>query len=162
MQPFLVNTELRHVKQSDCRFGETPNQIVFLLLDKLGPLHPGQLLTPFERWAHVFWDPALRKGIWRIPTTKKIKDVEALAGGVNEIHAYIDRLNMMNLPLHVRHLYEHYVNNHNDAIDDLEEHIYADIAERKRAALRMMNAGEPISKVAVLTGFTVELVESLR
>jgi hypothetical protein len=161
VQPFLVNNELRHVKQSDCRFGEIPNQIVFLLLDKLGPLHPGQLLTPIERWAHVFWDPELRKGIWRIPKTKEIKDVEALAGDVNEIHAYIDRLNMINLPLHVRYLYEHNVDYHNGAIDDIEERIHADVAERKRAALRMMDAGEPISKVAAETGFTVEVVERL-
>jgi hypothetical protein len=162
VQPFLVNNELRHVKQSDCRFGEIPNQIVFLLLNKLGPLHPGQLLTPFERWAHVFRDPALRKGMWRIPKTKRIKDVEALAGGVNEIHAYIDRLNMINLPLHVRQLYEHSVDYHNGAIDDLEERIHADVAERKQTALRMMNEGEPISKVAALTGFTVEVVARLR
>jgi hypothetical protein len=162
VQPFSVNTQLRHVKQSDCRFGEIPNQIIFLLLDKLGPLHPGQLLTAVERWAHVFRDPALKKGMWRIPTTKKITNVDALAGDVNEIHSYIDRLNMINLPEHVRYLYEHSVNYHNGCIDDLEERIHADVAERKRSALRMMNAGEPISKVAVLTGFTAEFVERLR
>lgn len=162
VHPFLVNTQLRHVKQSDCRFGEIPNQIVFLLLDKLGPLHPGQLLTPVERWAHVFWDPALKKGMWRIPTTKEIEDVDALAGDVNEIHSYIDRLNMINLPLHVRDLYEHSVNYHNGCIDDLEERIYADVAERKLAALRMINAGKPISEIASLTGFTVEVVERFR
>ena len=80
---------------------------------------------------------------------------------MNEIHAYIDRLNMINLPLHVRYLYEHNVDYHNGAIDDIEERIHADVAERKRAALRMMDAGEPISKVAAETGFTVEVVERL-
>ncbi len=103
----------------------------------------------------------MRKGIWRIPKTKKIKDVEALAGGVNEIHAFIDRLNMINLPLSVRYFYEHSVDNHNDAIDDLEERIHADVAERKLTVFRMMNAGEPISKVAAETGFTVEVVERI-
>jgi len=160
VQPFLVNPcELRHVRQSDRRFGEIPNQIVFLMLDKLSLPHPGQSLTPVERWAHVLWDPALRSGVWRIPTTKDIKDVEALAGDVNDIFAFIDRLNVINLPKYVTDQYAYSVNKHNQSIDALEENIREQ--RMKRTALRMKNAGKSSSEIASSMGLSVQDVENL-
>jgi hypothetical protein len=121
-EPFLVNPyELRHVKQLDRHLGDIPNQVVFLMLDKLKPPHPGQVLTPVERWAHVFQDPALRSGVATIPTTKRIKDVEALAGDVKSIRAFIDRLDVTKLPIHLRDNYDRVVNYNNGAILDIQE-----------------------------------------
>ena len=121
-EPFLVNPyELRHIKQLDRHLGDIPNQVVFLMLDKLKPPHPGQVLTPVERWAQVFQDPALRSGVATIPTTKRIKDVEALAGDVKSIRAFIDRLDVTKLPLHLRDNYDRVVNYNNGAMLDIQE-----------------------------------------
>ena len=121
-EPFLVNPyELRHVKRLDRHLGDIPVQVVFLMLDKLKPPHPGQVLTPVERWAHVFQDPALRSGVATIPTTKRIKDVEALAGDVKSIRAFIDRLDVTKLPIHLRDNYDRVVNYNNGAILDIQE-----------------------------------------
>ena len=121
-EPFLVNPyELRHVKQLDRHLGDIPNQVVFLMLDKLKPPHPGQVLTPVERWAQVFQDPALRSGVATIPTTKRIKDVEALAGDVKSIRAFIDRLDVTKLPLHLKDNYDRIVNYNNGAMLDIQE-----------------------------------------
>jgi hypothetical protein len=79
------------------------------------------VLTPVERWAHVFQDPALRSGVATIPTTKRIKDVEALAGDVKSIRAFIDRLDVTKLPIHFRDNYDRVVNYNNGAILDIQE-----------------------------------------
>jgi hypothetical protein len=121
-EPFLVNPyELRNVKRLDRHLGDIPNQIVFLMLDKLKPPHPGHVMTPVERWAQVFQDPALRSGVATIPTTKRIKDVEALAGDVKSIRAFIDRLDVTKLPLHLKENYDRVVNYNNGAMLDIQE-----------------------------------------
>ena len=79
------------------------------------------MLTPVERWAQVFQDPALRSGVATIPTTKRIKDVEALAGDVKSIRAFIDRLDVTKLPLHLKDNYDRIVNYNNGAMLDIQE-----------------------------------------
>ena len=78
-------------------------------------------MTPVERWAQVFQDPALRSGVATIPTTKRIKDVEALAGDVKSIRAFIDRLDVTKLPLHLKENYDRIVNYNNGAMLDIQE-----------------------------------------
>ena len=187
-EPFLVNPyELRHVKQLDRHLGDIPNQVVFLMLDKLKPPHPGQVLTPVERWAHVFQDPALRSGVATIPTTKRIKDVEALAGDVKSIRAFIDRLDVTKLPIHLRDNYDRVVNYNNGAILDIQEksiekgkkigmkkgeeigmkkgeEIGMKKGEEKGmkcVAERMLIGGSTISQIVKITGLSFEFVESL-
>ncbi len=123
-EPFPINPyELRHVKQLDRQLGDIPIQLVFLMLDKLKLPHSGQVWTPVERWAFVFRDPALRSKVTIIPTTKRIKDVEALAGDVKSIRAFIDRLDVTKLPLHLES-YDRRVNYNNGAFLDIQEKAY--------------------------------------
>ncbi len=106
----------------DRQLGDIPIQLVFLMLDKL-KLPPGQVLTPVERWAFIFWDAALRSKVTIIPTTKRIKDVEALAGDVKSIRAFIDRLDVTKLPLHLESYYRR-ANYNNGAFLDIQEKAY--------------------------------------
>ena len=184
MEPFLVNPyELRHVEQLDRHLGDIPNQVVFLMLSNLNPQHTGQVLTPVERWAHVFRDPALRSGVAKIPKTKEIKNVDALAGDVKSIRAFIDRLNVTKLPIHVKECYELAVNYHNGALADIEEkatekglklgqekglklgqEIGLKLGQEKSlkyVAQRMLIAGKTISEIVDLTGLSFQIVESL-
>ena len=168
MEPFLVNPhELRHVKQLDRHLGDIPIQVVFLMLSNLSPMRTGQVLTPVERWAHVFRDPALRSVVTKIPTTKKIKDVDALAGDAKSIRAFIDRLNVTKLPLHVKERYELAVNYHNGALADIvekatEKGLKLGLEKSlKYVAQRMLIEGQAISEIVDLTGLSFQFVESL-
>ena len=159
-EPFVVNPyELRHVKQLDRHVGDVPIQVVFFMLDKLKLPHPGQVLTPVERWAQVFRDPALKSGVARIPTTKKIKDVEALAGDVKSIRAFIHRLNVTNLPIHVKESYDRSIKYNNGAILDIQEK--ASQKALKSVAEKMLIDGSSVSQIVKITGLSHQFVESL-
>jgi hypothetical protein len=155
--------ELRHVNQLDRHLGDVPIQVVFLMLDKLKLPHPGQVLTPVERWAQVFRDPALKSGVARIPTTKKIKDVEALAGDVKSIRAFIDRLNVTNLPIHVKESYDRSIKYNNGAILDIQEKASQKSEQRtlKSVAEKMLIDGSSVSQIVKITGLSHQFVESL-
>ena len=121
-EPFLVNHyELRHVKQLDRHSGDFPVEVVLLMLDKSQPPRPGQVLTPVERWARVFREPVLKPGAGIIPTTKIIEDVDALAGDVESIRAFINRLEVTNLHINVKDSYARAIKYNNGAILDIQE-----------------------------------------
>jgi hypothetical protein len=123
MEPFVVNPyELRHAKQLDRHYGDIPIQIVFLMLGNLSPPLLGQVLTPVQRWAHALKDP-LRGGVTKIPKTKTIEDVDAVAGDVKAIRAFIERLDITKLPADVKESYEHsidYLDYHRGALIDIQ------------------------------------------
>ena len=164
MEPFVVNPyELRHTKQLDRHFGDIPIQIVFLMLDNLTPPHIGQILTPVERWAHVLRDPALRSGVAKIPKTKTIHDVEALAGDVKSIRSFIERLDVTKLPAAVKESYEHAVDYHNGALIDIEEKATKKGEEKiLRKFFEWLKAqGKSNQEIAETTCCSLEIVERL-
>jgi flagellar biosynthesis/type III secretory pathway protein FliH len=93
------------------------------MLGNLSPPLLGQVLTPVQRWAHVLKDQ-LRGGVTKIPKTKKIEDVDAVAGDVKAIRAFIERLDITKLPADVKESYEHsidYFDYHHGALIDIQD-----------------------------------------
>jgi predicted transposase/invertase (TIGR01784 family) len=119
MEPFLVNNyELRHTEQLERRYGDTPNQIVLLMLDNLNK-KAEELSSSLERWAYLFKDPSLKSGVSKISETKEISDPDLVSGGNKSIRAFIDRVNIEHLPQEVRERYIRSLVYFNDTILDI-------------------------------------------
>lgn len=63
MEPDLVNTyELRHTRDIERHFGDTPNQITLVMLDHLSETIP-ELSNPLEHWLYAFKDSTLKGSV---------------------------------------------------------------------------------------------------
>lgn len=186
MEPMLVNPyELRHIHRLDRHYGDTPNQLVLLMLANLQK-KPTKALSSVERWACVFRDDALKYGVRKIPKTKEIEDPEKIAGGNKAIEALIDRLDIRHLPRDVKERYVAAIDYHNDSWADIEEKIEARVEKRIEArvekkieakiekrvkaeeskkartnAMQMLKDGVTVDKVSEYTGLDLEEVKAL-
>lgn len=113
-----VNTcELSHVNHFHRRFGDVPNQMVFLTIGDLTK-SPAELSTSLERWCYLFKDDSDTKdGL--IHETLQIDDPDVVAGDIQAIHHFLDRLKLENVPDEVRLKYLSSINDHNDAVLDM-------------------------------------------
>ena len=182
MEPFLVNNyELRHTEQLERRYGDTPNQIVLLMLDNLNK-KAEELSSSLERWAYLFKDPSLKSGVRKISETKEISDPDLVSGGNKSIRAFIDRVNIEHLPQEVRERYIRSLVYFNDTILDIsmksrEEGEQIGIAkgeqklleekrkheeEKKHMVSMMVQEGMDLEKISRITGFSIEELQSLK
>jgi hypothetical protein len=182
MEPFLVNNyELRHTEQLERRYGDTPNQIVLLMLDNLNK-KAEELSSSLERWAYLFKDPSLKSGVRKISETKEISDPDLVSGGNKSIRAFIDRVNIEHLPQEVRERYIRSLVYFNDTILDIsiksrEEGEQIGIAkgeqklleekrkheeEKKHMVCMMVQEGMDLEKISRITGFSIEEIQSLK
>ena len=164
MEPLLVNPyELRHTKQLDRHYGDVPNQIVLLMLDNLNK-SAKELTTPIERWAYLFKDPSLRTGVKKILETKDIQDPEIVAGSDRAITAFIDRVNVKNLPQEVRDRYIRALNYCNTTIVDIEDKATERGIEQgiEKVARNLLKDGMSVEAVARNTGLSEEQIKKLK
>ena len=164
MEPFLVNPyELRHTKQLDRHYGDVPNQIVLLMLNNLTK-SDRELSTNIERWAYLFKDSSLKTGVRKIVETKDIYNPEVIAGPDKAITAFIDRVNIKNLPHEVRDRYISSINYYNTTIIDIEDKAIekGKYEERIKIALKMIFKQKSNEDIVELSGITPEELEELK
>ena len=163
MEPLLVNPyELRHTKQLDRHYGDVPNQIVLLMLNNLTK-SAKELSSPIERWAYLFKDSSLRTGVKKILETKEIQDPEIVAGPDKAITAFIDRVNVKNLPQEVRDRYIRSLNYYNTTILDIEDKATERGVEQgiEKVAKNMLKSRKPIEEIMEMTGLSREQIKNL-
>jgi hypothetical protein len=162
MEPFLVNTyELRHIKQLERHFGDIPNQIILLMMDRLEK-KAADLTSSIERWAYVFKDKSMRSGACKIHETKTIEEPAVIAGDDGAILAFFDRLNIKNVPHSVRERYVREVRYFNGSILDIREQGREQgyIEGLRVVAENMLKSGMPVQNVISLTGLTEDQIRS--
>ena len=162
MEPFLVNAyELRHVKQLERRFGNVPNQIVILMIDRLEKEAAG-LTTSIERWSYVFQNKSMRSGAAKILETKTIEQPAVIAGDDEAILAFFDRLNIEKVPRSLRERYLSDISYFNDSIIDIRDQGFNEGLEKgvKNVATRMLKSGMPVPDIMALTGLSAQQIES--
>jgi len=121
MEPNLVNTyELRHVNQLTRHYGDTPHQLVLLMLANLRTDHLSKLFSPIEKWAYVFKDTRMKRGTAKLSPVKKIEDSDIIEEDP-AIKAFVERLDVEKIPLEVRDKYVGAINYYNDTIVDIAE-----------------------------------------
>ncbi len=121
MEPLLVNPyEFRHTKQLDRHYGDIPNRIVLLMLDNLKTTD-GRGMTPIEKWASIFRDPALKSGVRKIPEIKELSDPNIIDGDDKAISSFIERIKLGNLPNEVRESYIRNLHYYNTTLIDIED-----------------------------------------
>ncbi len=163
MEPLLVNPyELRHTKQLDRHYGDVPNQIVLLMLNNLTK-SAKELSSPIERWAYLFKDSSLRTGVKKILETKEIQDPEIVAGPDKAITAFIDRVNVKNLPQEVRDRYIRSLNYYNTTILDIEDKATERGVEQgiEKVAKNMLKSRKSIEEIMEMTGLSREQIKNL-
>jgi hypothetical protein len=162
MEPFLVTAyELRHVKQLERRFGNVPNQIVILMIDRLEKEAAG-LTTSIERWSYVFQNKNMRSGAAKILETKTIEQPAVIAGDDEAILAFFDRLNIEKVPRSLRERYLSDISYFNDSIIDIRDQGFNEGLEKgvKNVATRMLKSGMPVPDIMALTGLSAQQIES--
>ena len=162
MEPFSVNAyELRHVKQLERRFGNVPNQIVILMIDRLEKETAG-LTTSIERWSYVFQNKSMRSGAAKILETKTIEQPAVIAGDDEAILAFFDRLNIEKVPRSLRERYLSDISYFNDSIIDIRDQGFNEGLEKgvKNVATRMLKSGMPVPDIMALTGLSAQQIES--
>jgi flagellar biosynthesis/type III secretory pathway protein FliH len=80
-----------------------------------------ELKTPIEDWAYVFKDRKLRYGAVKVPVTKKLQEIELIANRNPGIRAFIERIDVKNLPNEVRDRHMRAIQYYNTTIMDIEE-----------------------------------------
>jgi hypothetical protein len=163
MEPYLVNAyELRHVKRLERRFGDTPNQIIILMMYRLEK-DAADLTSSIERWAYVFKDKSMSSGGTRILETKIIEEPAVVAGDNEAILAFFDRLNIEKVPQGVRERYLREIRYFNDSIMDIREQGFNEGLEKglRNVATNMLKSGMPVPDIMALTGLTADQIESL-
>ena len=171
MEPFLVNNyELRHTQKLDRRYGDIPNQIVLLMLDNLNK-KPEELSSNVERWSYLFKDSSLKSGVTKISEIKEIIDADLIAGGNHAIRAFIDRVNIENLPKEVRERYIRSLAYFNDTILDIRDKALekgkAEGAQIGRAeamketAIKMLGKSIDIKIICDITNLSEEEIKSI-
>ena len=121
MEPNLVNTyELRHVNELTRHDGDTPHQLVLLMLANLRTDHLSKLFSPIEKWAYVFKDTGMNTGTAKILPVKQIEDSDIIEEDP-AIKAFVERLDVEKIPPEVRDKYVGDINYYNDTIVDIEE-----------------------------------------
>jgi predicted transposase/invertase (TIGR01784 family) len=157
MEPFLVNAhELRHVEQVERHYGDIPNQIILLMMDRLEK-EATDLTTSIERWAYVFKDKSMRSGATKIIETKTIEEPEVIAGDDEAILAFFERLSIGNIPQGVRERYLREISYFNDSIADIREQGFNEGV--RNVAAKMLKFGMPVSEILALTGLTADMIE---
>ncbi len=174
MEPFLVSTyELRHIKQLDRHFGDTPNQIILLMMDCLEKA-AADLTSSIERWAYVFKDKNMRSGAATIHETKRIEEPAVIAGGDVAILAFFDRLNIENVPHSLRERYIREIHHFNCSIMDIREQGREQGLEEGReqgreqgyieglreVAVNLLKSGMHVQDISSLTGLTEDQIRS--
>ncbi len=171
MEPFLVNNyELRHTQQLERRYGDIPNQIVLLMLDNLNK-KPEELSSAVERWSYLFKDPSLSSGVTKISEIKEIIDPDLIAGGNHAIKAFIERVNIDNLPQEVRERYIRSLAYFNDTILDIRDKALekgkaegkqiGKEQEKKETAVKMLKMDMDIKIISQITELSEEDIKSL-
>ena len=172
MEPLLVNPyELRHTKQLDRHYGDIPNRIILLMLDNL-KIKQGIHMTPIEKWAYVFKDPALRSGVKKIPETKEITDSYIIDGDDKAISSFIKRIKVDNLPQEVREKYIRTLHYYNSVIVDIEEKaiekgkveglIEGEQKAKREMALKMIRKGLDDESIIELSGLTQSELDDIK
>ena len=170
MEPFLVNTyELRHIKQLERHFGDIPNQIILLMMDRLEK-EAADLTSSIERWAYVFKDKSMKSGAVKIHETKTIEEPAVIAGDDRAILAFFDRLNIENVPHNVRERYIREIEYFNRSIIDIREQGREQGLEQGReqgyneglrvVAGNLLKSGMPVQEIISLTGLTEDQIRS--
>jgi hypothetical protein len=119
MEPNLVNTnELCHVNELTRHNGDTPHQLVLLMLANLRTDHLSKSFSPIEKWAYVFKDTNMC--VRRISTVMEIEDSDIIEEDP-AIKEFVERLDVDRIPSSVRDNYIVDINYYNDSIVDIEE-----------------------------------------
>ena len=175
MEPFLVNAyELRHVKQLERHFGDVPNQIIILMIDRLEK-EASDLATSIERWSYVFKDKSLRSGAAKILETKTIEKPAVIAGDDEGILAFFDRLDIEKGPQGLRERYLRDISYFNDSILDIREQGFNEGLEKgekigekigeergvRNVAKILLKSGMPVPDIMAATSLSAEQIESL-
>jgi hypothetical protein len=168
MEPYLVNCyELRHTQRLDRHYGDTPNQLVLLMLDNLKGI-PGTFSSEIDRWAYLFKDAGLKSGVKKISETKEISDPDAIAGDNKAIKAFIERVKEENLPAEVRERYIRSLDYYNHSILDIEHKAETRGQEKGKeqekieTAKRLINTGIDTSLIVEATKLSKEAIEKIR
>jgi hypothetical protein len=162
MEPFLVNTyELRHIKQLERLFGDIPNQIVLLMMDRLDKA-AADLTSSIERWAYAFKDTTMKSGAVKIRETKAIEEPEVIAGKDPAILAFFDRLNVKNVPHDLRECYLRDIRYFNDSIVDIRAQGREEGREEgiRCVAVNLLKSGIPVQQIIAATGLTEDQILS--
>ena len=162
MEPFLVNTyELRHIRELERRFGDIPNQIILLMMDRLDK-EAADLTSSIERWAYVFKDKNMKSGAVKIQETKTIEEPEVIAGEDAAILAFFDRLNIKNVPQGLRERYVREIQYFNDSITDIREQGLQEGREQgvRLVARNLLQFGIDVQDIIAATGLTEDQIRS--
>ncbi len=160
MEPFLVNTyELRHIKQLERRFGDIPNQLILLMMDRLEK-EAADLTSSIERWAYVFKDKSMRSGSTKMQETKTIEEPAVIAGDDVAILAFLDRLDIKKVPHSVRERYIREIRYFNESIMDIREQGREQgyFEGLRVVAGNLLKSGMSVTSIISLTGLTEDQV----
>jgi hypothetical protein len=158
MEPFLVNTyELRHIRQLERHFGDIPNQIILLMMDRLDK-EAADLTSSIERWAYVFKDKNMRSGVAKIHETRTIEEPEVIAGDDKAILDFFDRLNIKNVPDSVRERYVREICYFNGSIMDIRERGREEGV--RIVAGNLLKSGMSVQDIIAVTGLTEDQIRS--
>ncbi len=123
MEPGLVNVyELRHTENLERRYGDTPNQLIILMLANLCQKKL-DALSKIERWSYLMYDESLRSGIAKVKKTKDIDDVETLVAGDDSLMEFIQAVNVNNIEQDMWQTLKSRIDYDNDSLEDLKEKI---------------------------------------
>lgn len=121
MEPGLVNVyELRHTESLNRRYGDTPNQLIILMLANLCEKKL-DALSKIERWSYLMYDENLRSGIAKVKKTKDIDDVETLVAGDSSLMEFIQAVNVKNIEQDMWETLKSRIDYDNDSLEDLKE-----------------------------------------